>query len=227
MKKEVLIFLVAVIWAFFLPYSFGEAFHSYVDENGVPVYTNIPRAGQIDELKAATPQASPVTPPTAPKTFVLDDIIEKYAGDYKLDPLLIRSIIATESGFNHKAVSPKGARGLMQLMPSTAARLGVRNSFDPEDNIRAGVKHFRSLMDSFNNDLDLSLAAYNAGENLVRRLGRIPDFKETKEYVESVKRKYGRSNDTAQLPVEEPPPVLYKFVDESGVLHLTNISPMR
>jgi soluble lytic murein transglycosylase-like protein len=227
MKKEVLICLVVISWAVFLPCSFGEALRSYIDENGVQVYTNISPIEQIDDPKATSLQSSSVAPTPSPKTFALDDIIEKYAGDYQLDPLLIRSIIATESGFNHKAVSPKGARGLMQLMPATASRLGVRNSFDPEENIRGGVRHFRSLMDSFNNNLDLSLAAYNAGENLVRRLGRIPDFKETKEYVESVKRKYVRNNDTAQLPVEDPPPVLYKYVDESGVLHLTNIAPPR
>jgi len=224
--KQVLIFLVATLWAFFLPYSFGASFYSYVDGNGVQVYTNIPPIEQVADLQTPDPQASSIAPPPLLKTFAFDDIIEKCAGDYKLDPQLIRSIIATESGFNHKAVSPKGARGLMQLMPATAQRLGVRNSFDPEENIRGGVKHFRSLMDSFANNLDLSLAAYNAGENLVRRLGRIPDFKETKEYVESVKRKYVR-NDAPQLPVEEQPPVLYRYVDELGVLHLTNIAPPR
>jgi hypothetical protein len=226
MIKAVLVFLVAVLWAFLQPYSFGATFQSYVDEHGVQVYTNIPPAGQIDNRQVLDPQALSMVPTPLPKTLAFDEIIEKYAGDYQLDPQLIRSIIATESGFNHKAVSPKGARGLMQLMPATAQRLGVRNSFDPEENIRGGVKHFRFLMDSFSNNLDLRLAAYNAGENLVRRLGRIPDFKETKEYVESVKRKYAH-DDATPLLVEEQPPVLYRYIDESGVLHLTNISPLR
>jgi hypothetical protein len=226
MNKAVLIFLIALSWAFISQYSFGETYYSYVDENGTLVYTNIPPVEQKDGLKSSSTQASATTPAPQPKTFSLDEIIEKYAGDYKLDPLLIRSIISTESGFNRKAVSPKGARGLMQLMPATAERLGVRNSFDPEQNIRGGVKHFRFLMDSFNNDLDLSLAAYNAGENLVRRLGRVPDFKETKDYIESVKRKYVR-NDPPELQVEEQKPALRWFIDESGVLNLTNLAPMR
>jgi soluble lytic murein transglycosylase-like protein len=154
-------------------------------------------------------------------------IIEKYANDYRLDPSLIRSIIATESGFNAKAVSPKGARGLMQLMPATAKRLGVENSFDPEQNIQGGVKHFRSLMDTFKNDLELSLAAYNAGENLVQRLGRVPDIRETQEYVQTITSRYGKKS--AEAPVEEGEyhPPAYRFVDESGVLHLTNIPPSR
>lgn len=228
MIKAVLVFLIAGLCAFLQPYSFGETFQSYVDEQGVQVYTNIPPTTQVDDPQVLDSQASAIAPPPLSKTVAFDGIIEKYAGDYNLDPQLIRSIIATESGFNHKAVSPKGARGLMQLMPATAQRLGVRNSFDPEENIRGGVKHFRFLMDSFANNLDLSLAAYNAGENLVRRLGRIPDFKETKEYVESVKRKYVREDTaTASLPVEEHPPILYRYTDESGVLHLTNISPLR
>jgi hypothetical protein len=227
MMKSVPVFLVAVLWAFLQPNSSGATFYSYVDEHGVQVYTNIPPIEQVDELQVPEAPASSVDPAPVPKALAFDEIIEKYAGDYKLDPQLIRSIIATESGFNHKAVSPKGARGLMQLMPATAQRLGVRNSFDPEENIRGGVKHFRFLMDSFANNLDLSLAAYNAGENLVRRLGRIPDYKETKEYVESVKRKYGRTDSASLPPVEEQPPALIKYVDESGVLHLTNISPMR
>jgi soluble lytic murein transglycosylase len=227
MMKQVPVLMFAALWALLLPNSFAATFFSYVDENGIQVYTNIPPTEQIDDLQVPDSQASAPIPVPLPKSLAIDEIIEKYAGDYQLDPQLIRSIIATESGFNHKAVSRKGARGLMQLMPATAQRLGVRNSFDPEENIRGGVKHFRSLMDSFANDLDLSLAAYNAGENLVRRLGRIPDYKETKEYVESVKRKYGRNDTAPSEPVEEQRPILYKYVDEAGVLHLTNISPAR
>jgi soluble lytic murein transglycosylase-like protein len=218
MEYKTSIFLIIIFMALGAAYSFGENFISYVDENGVRVYTNIPPAGQSNTES----QVSAEAPASQPKSLSYDEIIEKYAGDYQVDPLLIKSIIATESGFNHKAVSPKGARGLMQLMPATAQRLGVRNSFDPEENIRGGIRHFRSLMDSFNNNLELSLAAYNAGENLVRRLGRIPDYRETKEYVASVKRKYVR-NDIPQLPDEEHPPELISYLDEDGVLHLTNI----
>jgi soluble lytic murein transglycosylase-like protein len=110
----------------------------------------------------------------------------------------------------------------MQLMPETAKRLGVENSFDPDQNIHAGVRHFRSLMDMFKNNLDLSLAAYNAGENLVRRLGRVPGYKETINYVRSVTRRYKERRE--KEPGQEKR--TYRYVDAGGVLHLTNIPPV-
>jgi hypothetical protein len=208
---------------------FGQMPNSYLNENGDRVYTNIPPVSRANDLKindSAPIQPSPTENP-APKSGRFDPIIEKYARHYQLDPSLIRSIIATESGFNPAAVSSKGARGLMQLMPSTAARLGVLNSFDPEQNIRGGVKHFRSLLDTFNNNLALSLAAYNAGENLVQRLGRVPEIKETREYVKSVTGRYGKKELSAQTQEEQRNPAIYRFVDESGVLHITNVPPLR
>lgn len=188
------------------------------DETGTQVFTNIAPVKPVRDLKITSSIVQPADPGPLEKSGNYDAIIEKYAGDFRLNPDLIRSIIATESGFNPQAVSPKGARGLMQLMPATAERLGVSNSFDPEENIRGGVKHFRSLMDIFNNDLALSLAAYNAGENLVQRLGRVPEIKETREYVQSVKKRYSKT----QIQ-EEPKYQPIKYLDESGVLHLTNV----
>lgn len=201
--------------------------YPYVDEDGTQVFTNIPPVGQVSNLNISSSIPQVETLRQAKKEEAYDAIIEKYAADFQLDPSLIRSIIATESGFNAKAVSPKGARGLMQLMPATAQRLGVKNSFDPEQNIRGGIKHFRTLMDTFNNDLELSLAAYNAGENLVQRLGRIPEIEETKNYVQTITARYGkRTVETQQEAGEKHPPV-YRFIDESGVLNLTNIPPSR
>ena len=187
-----LIFLPVSMLLIFQSISFGEALYTYVDENGVQNITNIAPVGRVTELKVSgTPE--PVAVPAATvvtKSKSYDPIIEKVAAEHQLDPSLIRSIIAQESGFNAKAVSSKGARGLMQLMPATAQRLGVKNSFDPEQNIQGGVKHFRTLMDSFNNNLELSLAAYNAGENLVQRLGRVPAIRETQDYVQSITTRY-------------------------------------
>jgi soluble lytic murein transglycosylase-like protein len=221
-SKNSLYLLAAIFLAFCSRQAFAETFYSYLDENGTQVFTNIPPVGNISG--ASIPEESPpkAPEPLKSKAVSLGSLIEKYARDYQLDPSLIHSIIATESGFNPKAISPKGARGLMQLMPATAKRLGVRNSFDPEENIRGGVKHFRFLMDNFNNDLDLSLAAYNAGENLVQRLGRVPEIKETKEYVKSVKKKYDVK---AEPPIKEEAPKVYRYYDENGVLNLTNIPP--
>ncbi len=233
---------------------FAQSVYSYLDENGVRVFTNIPpknagaadapvmkvistRSGNIKTVNSAKPKvssrapqppklASPAKNPAKSPPQEIEPIIDRYAAEYQVDPLLVRSIISTESAFNPSAVSPKGARGLMQLMPATAARLGVRNIHDPEENIRGGVKHFRTLMDTFNNDLQLSLAAYNAGENLVARLGRVPNIPETSAYVKTITRKYGKTEMPASPAFAEVrPPPMFRFFDSQGTLHLTNIPP--
>ena len=152
-----------------------------------------------------------------------EGIIRKYAGQFRLDPSLVRSMIETESDFNSRAISPKGARGLMQLMPATALRVGVQNSFDPEQNIRGGMQHMRGLLDRFNNDLQLSLAAYNAGENLVQRIGRIPHIRETHNYVRKITKKYGKARMDWVDPASPRAPSTFRFMDQDGILHLTNI----
>ena len=111
---------------------------------------------------------------------------------YDLDPALIKAIIKVESDFNPSAVSPKGACGLMQLMPGTARELGVTSVFDPDQNIEGGVRHMRRLLDFLGGDLVLSLAAYNAGEIAVLRYGTIPPFEETERFVELVLEYYDR-----------------------------------
>jgi hypothetical protein len=161
----------------------------------------------------------------APVASRYDPIIEKYAGEYRLDPSLVRSIIATESAFNPRAISNKGARGLMQLMPATASRVGVRNITDPEENIRGGMKHLRSLLDTFDNDLILSLAAYNAGENLVQRIQRIPNYPETHAYVRKVTQRYGKKEMAQTESLGPAWPRTFRYVDDLGVTHFTNIAP--
>lgn len=222
--------------------SYGQVLYSYVDQHGVQVFTNIPPVGKVSNLKTSgTPEPAlapaPASTTSRGKADAFRPLIEKYASDYNLHPSLIHSIIAQESGFNPKAVSPKGAQGLMQLMPATAEMLGVSNSFDPEQNIQGGVRHFRSLMDNFNNDVTLSLAAYNAGANLVRRLGRVPEIRETKDYVKSITKLYNRqvaggastTRSAGQADEEaalEPYAPTYRYVDKAGVLHVTNIPPL-
>jgi soluble lytic murein transglycosylase-like protein len=230
LKPVSLLFLQSLTIAVTVTFSSGQQFYSYLDETGTEVFTNIPPAleeipeGTFTTTRYGTGNSPLPTETVQPDSGRFDSIINKYASHYQLDPSLIHSIIATESGFNPNAVSSKGARGLMQLMPETARRLGVENSFDPEQNIRAGVRHFRSLMDMFNHDLDLSLAAYNAGENLVRRLGRVPRYEETMNYVQSVTRRYREKRNTREDPAPSP---TYRYVDEKGVLHLTNIPPVQ
>ena len=115
-----------------------------------------------------------------------DDIIIRASERHEVEPALIKAIIMAESSYNPKAVSRSGAKGLMQLMPRTAKALGVQNTFDPEDNIDAGVRYFKKLLDQFEGDITLALAAYNAGSRHVRNHNGIPPFKETRLYVGKV-----------------------------------------
>jgi hypothetical protein len=117
---------------------------------------------------------------------LFDSIIHEAASRYEVDPDLVKAIIMAESSYNPKAVSKKGAKGLMQLMPKTAKALGVKDSFNPEHNINAGVKYFRQLLNQFNGDVKLALAAYNAGSKKVKKYKGIPPFKTTRYYVKKV-----------------------------------------
>ena len=208
-----------------LPSALGQTVYSYVDENGVPNFTNIPPPGTVRDLKLRQPVtvSEPVRAQNRKSGY--DAIIRRYAGEFRLDPSLVRSMIETESAFDSRAISPKGARGLMQLMPATALRVGVQNSFDPEQNIRGGMQHMRGLLDRFNNDLQLSLAAYNAGENLVQRIGRIPHIRETHDYVRKITKKYGKTHMDSVDRGSAGAPSMFRFVDQDGILHLTNIPP--
>src|SRR5580700_415709 len=132
--------------------------------------------------------ASPVEAVKAP----FRDLIEGAAARYSVDADLITSVIAAESNFDPKAISRRNARGLMQLLPPTAARLGVQNIFDPRENIDAGTRYLRDLLLLYKNDLALTLAAYNAGPQRVQQYGRIPPFAETQSYVRRVRTAYAK-----------------------------------
>ncbi len=122
----------------------------------------------------------------------VDEIIQVFADKYNVDSDFIKAIIQQESGFNANARSKKGAMGLMQLMPATAKALGINDAYNPAENIEGGVKYFKGLLDRFNNDEKLALAAYNAGPNAVKRYGGIPPYKETQNYVNSIMSAYNK-----------------------------------
>lgn len=139
----------------------------------------------------------------------LEKIVEDKSNLYGLDAKLVKEIIKEESNWNVYATSPKGAMGVMQLMPSTALLLGVKNPYDPEENIDGGIRYMKYLLQRFNGNLNLALAAYNAGPNLVESLGRIPDIAETKQYVARISMRYNGTLpytlETSSLNKKSPP----------------------
>ena len=153
----------------------------------------------------------------------VDDAIEKAAARHNVDPNLVRSVIKVESNFNPNAVSRKGAMGLMQLMPQTARSLNVTNPFDPQQNVDAGVRHLKKLLESYGGDVPLTLAAYNAGSRAVARSAGIPHFSETQNYVRRITNLYyGGSDPGSHIignPVHDPVRVQR---DARGVLYISN-----
>lgn len=188
-------------------------------------------------LQGSAPGKTPSRPslPQA-KNARINDAIEQAARQYDLDPLLVHAVVQVESGYNPYAISSAGAQGLMQLMPATARSLGVQNSFDVEENIRAGVRHLKVLKDTYKDDR-LALAAYNAGAGAVDKYHWIPPYPETQEYVYKVGKKYGdarraaAAQDAATPPVPAPPAdvallaepetrQVESFIDAEGRLHM-------
>ncbi len=186
-------------------------------EAGKKVYYNIPSVHV--ESEAADRSSQSLYPQ---RVHTYDAIIEDIAGRHGMDAALVKAVIHVESAYNSKAVSPAGARGLMQLMPATANRFGVNRIFDPAENIEGGVRYLKFLTQLFDNDISLSVAAYNAGENAVQRFHGIPRYTETQNYVRKVLALY--SGQTSYVPwngkraiVKPRPVVYYKFVDEKGI----------
>lgn len=157
----------------------------YVDEEGVLHLTNVPTDHKVKYVLILKEKRILFNANIDVTKY--DELITKAASKFKLDSALIKAIIKAESNFNHRAVSPVGAQGLMQLMPSTASALKVDDSFHPEKNIEGGARYLRYLINTYKGDLTLALAAYNAGEKAVAKYNyNVPPYRETQNYVKRV-----------------------------------------
>jgi soluble lytic murein transglycosylase-like protein len=181
-----------------------------VDGDGTVHYTNEPCQPRYLRLAPEAcpayrppPPAEPAPVEVAAPAGGLATEIERSAARHGVDPRLVEAVVRVESGGNPTAVSPKGARGLMQLMPARAAALGVRDAFDPAANLDGGVRHLRDLLARYRGNVRLALAAYNAGEDAVRLHGGVPPFPETREYVRKVLALYAQAPAPAGVPVPQ------------------------
>jgi soluble lytic murein transglycosylase-like protein len=165
----------------------GNVF-AFTDSQGIVHYSNVPADTRFALVLAAPPEGQGRSQVASlRRSAAYSHIIDGAALANRLEPALVAAVILAESGGDPQAVSKRGARGLMQLMPATARQYGVSNVFDPEQNIRAGTRYLHDLAERYQNDLELMLAAYNAGPEAVdRQGGRIPPFRETLEYVPRV-----------------------------------------
>ena len=203
--RSVLAVLLAAGGGLETPLPAAQNIRAYQDAAGRVVFVNEAEPGP---LRAALTTATP-----APH---IDRLIEGAAERHQVDPQLIRALVQVESGFNPRAVSSKGAEGLMQLIPATARRFGTRDTFDPQANLDGGVRYLRHLLDLYNGDLELALAAYNAGENAVGRHNGVPPYRETQNYLKKIFALYPTRRSV------RPESGIVRFVDRRGVVHFSN-----
>lgn len=197
--------------------------YTWRDASGHLVLSNQPRSGQTGQIPTyavpgPTLMRTTTKPPSSSGHTRYDDLIRQQASEKGLSPDLVRAVIQAESGFNPHAISPKGAMGLMQLMPATARELGVSDPFQPEENIRGGVTYLARLLARYDQNVELALAAYNAGPGSVERYGAVPPYRETQAYVKKIT--------GATKPAARQEPVIYKWLDlANGKVRYSNVAP--
>lgn len=209
-----------------------DRIQAFVNQGGKIVFTNFAESvPNVSSAPTALPVSSGLTLYRKEMPANIVPLVETIANTHGVDPNLISAVMKQESNFNRFAVSPKNARGLMQLIPATGRRFGVQDFFDPQQNIEAGVRYLKFLLEKFNGNIELALAGYNAGENLVARLGRVPAITETRNYVRKISAAYrpvaGVVPPVAAAVAPVPAPAqIYRSVDNRGVTHFSNIGPM-
>ena len=190
----------------------------FVDEAGRRVYINGDSAPAPVPVQQASQKTAKMLPIADPK---IEKVIQDMATRHGVDVNLIKAIIKAESNNNPKAVSSKGAQGLMQLMPPTARNLGVANSLDPAQNVDGGVRYLKQLMALYSGNLELSLAAYNAGPGAVERHGGIPPYRETQQYVKKIGNLYGSLRSQTETP-EPHRSNIVRYMEEDGRVVYSN-----
>ena len=210
---------------FFITIVLGTLSHAdiykYVNENGITIFTNLPNDNDAEKIIS---EETPRPRRNIRNSDYYNDIIYSTSDKYNIEPSLIKAVITAESNWMPTAVSTKGAIGLMQLMPSTATDMLVNNPYDPEENIKGGTKYLRYLLDRFNGDVTLALAAYNAGPETVRKFGDVPPIPETQQYVKRVLSIYGGKTQygSASASYASSPETIYKVVYDNGTVLYTN-----
>jgi soluble lytic murein transglycosylase-like protein len=170
------------------------------------------------QVSPAPPAGDQVAPPTG-----LNEAVDQIAAKNFLPSTLIHSVIKVESNYNPLAVSPKGAQGLMQLIPATARRFGVGDVFNPIENIQGGARYLKYLLDLYHNDYALALAAYNAGEGAVAKYGTVPPYRETQNYLQLVADQLKKSRASAQAVGKNPQPVKPAQTEPAGPNHIQKV----
>lgn len=203
----------------FPPAAFASSLYRWLDEEGVAHFTNAPTGARFQRIGSVsgTAQGWLRVPEGIGSRF--SEEIREIAARHGVAADLVEAVIRVESAFNPRAVSNKGAQGLMQLMPRTASSLGVRNVFDPRENIDGGVRHLRYLLDKYPGNVSLVLAAYNAGEKAVDQYGGIPPYAETQQYVQKILGPGGAGNGKAVGSA------VYRYTESDGTITITNIPP--
>jgi hypothetical protein len=220
---------VVLFSLFFIVSSASADVFKYVDDNGVTCYTDAPLGKKNQRI--ITEKSTLKEPEGKSKLMNIaktdySSYVQKSAQKYDIEPELIHAVIRTESNGNQRAISKKGAIGLMQLMPSTASDMNVGNPYNPEENIEGGTRYLKYLLGKFNGNLTLALAAYNSGPKTVERYGSVPPITETRQYVNKVyalyngKKSYPTSDSASSY--KEKPAAIYKVVLEDGTILFTN-----
>jgi soluble lytic murein transglycosylase-like protein len=225
LRIAALLLFTALVAPGLVPVAAAAGTYSRIDDEGVTHLTDAPTDPRFRRVPGLSGTANGwLAVPQAGRGTRWGQEIQEISGRYGVDPALVHAVIGAESAFNPWAVSRKGAQGLMQLMPRTASALGVRDSFNPRDNIEGGVRHLGYLLDRYSGNVSLALAAYNAGAGAVDYYGGIPPYPETQQYVQKILQRGGAG--APSVVPSAPVQAIYRSEDSDGTVIFSNVPPV-